>query len=255
MHETSTSGYGSLAALVYEIDKPVGRSFGDIEFYRQRLRSLGAKAVLEPAAGNGRMLIPLHKDGFELTGFDNSPHMLAFLRRNCTRYEVSPDIAEASFADFKFDRVFDAVVLPAGTFQLLEDRSEALAFLKRCWQHLRPGGSMILDLDAASAFAHPEACVREWRLKDGRSISLREDVISHDVAAQTVVYAHHYRLISAGELRCAQSESFRLRWWRVDEAIDHLHEAGFTDVTVSGNYCSKHAPGDDDTITMVATRP
>ncbi len=34
--------YGSLAAWVYHLDKPIGRSFGDIEFYREGLKDAAA---------------------------------------------------------------------------------------------------------------------------------------------------------------------------------------------------------------------
>jgi hypothetical protein len=32
--------YGRLGALVYDLDKPIGRSFGDIEFYKERFYCL-----------------------------------------------------------------------------------------------------------------------------------------------------------------------------------------------------------------------
>ncbi|CAA9461369.1 MAG: SAM-dependent methyltransferase [uncultured Rubrobacteraceae bacterium] len=35
----SLSSYGRLATEVYDIDKPIGHSFGDVEFYLGRLRS------------------------------------------------------------------------------------------------------------------------------------------------------------------------------------------------------------------------
>ena len=43
--------YGTLASWVYDLDKPVGRSFGDIEFYRERLSDCRG-TILEPAVGN-----------------------------------------------------------------------------------------------------------------------------------------------------------------------------------------------------------
>jgi hypothetical protein len=36
--------YGRLSAWVYDIDKPTGRSFGDIEFYRARLAGVAARS-------------------------------------------------------------------------------------------------------------------------------------------------------------------------------------------------------------------
>lgn len=68
--------YGKLASWVYDLDKPVGHSFGDQEFYRARLSQCDSGPVLEPAVGNGRLFIPLIEAGFEMEGFDASVEML-----------------------------------------------------------------------------------------------------------------------------------------------------------------------------------
>jgi hypothetical protein len=49
----SLGSYGRLATEAYDIDKPVGHSFGDVEFYLKRLKSCTGR-VLEPAVGTGR---------------------------------------------------------------------------------------------------------------------------------------------------------------------------------------------------------
>lgn len=69
--------YQSLSAKVYNFDKPIGASFGDIEFYESCLNQLSIKGpILEPAVGTGRLMIPLLKKGFDLKGFDTSKQML-----------------------------------------------------------------------------------------------------------------------------------------------------------------------------------
>ncbi len=64
--------YGALATEVYELDKPIGHSFGDVEYYIRQLSGVSGR-ILEPAAGTGRVLIPLLEAGFELEGLDSSP--------------------------------------------------------------------------------------------------------------------------------------------------------------------------------------
>ena len=39
--------------------------------------------ILEPAVGNGRILIPLLEKGLDVEGFDFSEDMLALLQKNC----------------------------------------------------------------------------------------------------------------------------------------------------------------------------
>ncbi|XTD81001.1 hypothetical protein AB8849_11805 [Proteus vulgaris] len=49
--------YHSLSAQVYQIDKPIGCSFGDVEYYQERLKGVNGK-ILEPAVGNWENLDP-----------------------------------------------------------------------------------------------------------------------------------------------------------------------------------------------------
>ena len=83
----SLSSCGRLATEVYDIDKPIGPPFGDVEFYLGRLRSCTGR-VLEPAVGTGRMMIPLLEAGIEVEGVDNSPEMLAICRARCAERGV-----------------------------------------------------------------------------------------------------------------------------------------------------------------------
>ena len=64
--------YGSLAAEIYDIDKPFGK-LPDTAFYRDALKDLDGP-ILEPACGSGRTLVPLAEVGHEMWGFDTSAH-------------------------------------------------------------------------------------------------------------------------------------------------------------------------------------
>lgn len=252
MTHDNRSAYGSLAALVYDVDKPVGRSFGDVEFYGNRLITMGAREVLEPAAGNGRVLIPLAKSGFAMTGFDNSPEMLDHLRRNCADHDVAADVVDAAFDTFAFEKRFDAVILPAGSFQLIYDGSAAAAFLRRCRSHLRGGGQMIFNLDAEREFLDPTSSARTWQLRDGSTITLTESVSHFDAGSQQVEYAHRYEHLHDGRALSTQSEIFRLRWWRLDQIVPLLMASGFGDIVVSGGYQWRREPRPDQGFTLEA---
>ncbi|MFV7789733.1 hypothetical protein ACNO6Z_02635 [Aliarcobacter lanthieri] len=67
--------YGKLSSEVYELDKPIGSSFGDVEYYLSRLKDIKGP-ILEPATGTGRILIPLVEAGLDVSGFDLSNEML-----------------------------------------------------------------------------------------------------------------------------------------------------------------------------------
>jgi 2-polyprenyl-3-methyl-5-hydroxy-6-metoxy-1,4-benzoquinol methylase len=116
--------YAKLASWVYDLDKPVGRSFGDLEYYRQRLEPRRGP-VLEPAVGNGRVFVPLLEAGFAMEGFDAWEEMLACCREECKRRNLSARLTRQTFEDFSYDTGFSAIVVPAGSFQLLADAASA----------------------------------------------------------------------------------------------------------------------------------
>lgn len=91
--------YGRLATEVYEIDKPVGRSFGALEYYVRHLAGVTGR-ILEPATGTGRVLIPLLEAGFAVEGLDSSPEMLAVCRQHCRDRGLDPVLREANMTTF-----------------------------------------------------------------------------------------------------------------------------------------------------------
>src|SRR5262245_54211306 len=114
------TGYKRLSAWAYDLDKPPGRSFGDIEFLLARLAGC-TKPILEPAVGTGRVFIPLLEAGFSIEGFDASDDMLARCRAHCRARGLSPRLDKMRFEDFEYDHAFAAIIVPAGTFELIDD--------------------------------------------------------------------------------------------------------------------------------------
>ena len=87
------SYYSKLSSEVYDIDKYVGLSFGDVEFYSARLASYTGN-ILEPGVGTGRILIPLLEKGLKVDGFDVSNEMLKVCRNNCEKRGLNPKLFE-----------------------------------------------------------------------------------------------------------------------------------------------------------------
>lgn len=243
--------YGTLAAWVYHLDKPIGRSFGDIEFYRERLKGCRGP-VLEPAVGNGRVLLPLLEAGHDMQGFDASPEMLDYCRRECAARGFAPKLDLQRFEAFKAERAFDAIILPAGSFQLIVDAVAARDVLRRFREALRPGGRLIVDLDPAAAFIDAADRQRSWQAGDDL-LTLQERRLETDAVRQTTVSLLTYEHRQNGRLVLAEEELFSLRWWGVAEFAEAFGAAGFVDVVVSADYRRGAVPdGDSKSITFDA---
>lgn len=254
MTDALSNRYAGLAARVYELDKPIGRSFGDVEFYAARLRDCGGP-VLEPAVGSGRVLVPLLEAGFEVVGFDASAAMLDLCRSACAARGLKADLSLARFDDFVSPTRFAAAILPAGSFQLIATAQEGLTALKRFCDHLAPGGRLILDIDPVSAVLASPGPPRRWSDPNGDVLTLTEERVDSDLLNQTVVSHLRYDLWTDGRLAASELELFVLRWWGIEEMRLALAATGFTDVIVSGGYDYGRPPRrGDEVITFEARR-
>lgn len=120
--------YGTLATEVYELDKPIGHSFGDVEYYARELAGMRGK-ILEPAVGTGRILIPLLEAGLDVDGLDSSREMLAVCRQHCRDRGLDPVLREADMTAFTQPGAFEAVIIPTGSITLLDGRDATLGAL------------------------------------------------------------------------------------------------------------------------------
>lgn len=226
--------YATLAAWVYELDKPVGRSFGDVEFYLERLNGVSGP-VLEPAVGNGRLFVPLLEAGLDVKGFDASDEMLAYCRTACESRSLPASLSRQTFEAFSYDERFEAILVPLGSIQLVTDYEAALGVLKRFHDHLAPGGRLILDLDAIDGFLDAPHSVRTWKAGDDL-LTLTADRIDTDYVGQTTTTSLRYEHWRAGKLVDSEIDLFGLRWWGVAEFELALRAAGFVEVTACGDY-------------------
>ncbi|MCW4455792.1 class I SAM-dependent methyltransferase [Flavobacterium sp. MXW15] len=239
--------YAALAARVYDLDKPVGRSFGDVEFYLERLKGLNGP-VLEPAVGNGRLFVPLLEAGVAMEGFDASGEMLGYCRRACESRSLHAGLSRQTFQDFSYPERFDAIVVPLGSFQLITRHEEALAVLRRFHEHLAPGGRLILDLDAIDGFLGAPHSVRTWQAGGDELLTLTADRTGTDFVAQTTTTCLRYEHWRAGRLVDTEIDLFCLRWWGVAEFEMALRAVGFTEVVACGDYRHGRAPRMGDGI-------
>lgn len=246
--------YGQLAAEVYDLDKPIGHSFGDVEYYREHLSGVEGR-VLEPAVGTGRMLVPLLEAGCTVDGTDVSPEMLERCKANCRAYGLDPVLHQADMTSYVETAAYEAVILPAGSIVLLDRDAAARAL--RCFRDcLRPGGRLILDLDPPQAVEQPIALasLRNWRSGD-ELWTIRTDHLEHDALANRVTRWLRYEKWRDGRLVATELQIFALQLWSLPEFTRLVTDSGFTDVTVTADYRTDARPSADSHVwTVHATR-
>jgi SAM-dependent methyltransferase len=253
-HAMSLGSYGKLATEVYDIDKPIGHSFGDVEFYLEKLRSCTGR-VLEPAVGTGRVLIPLMEAGLEVEGMDNSPEMLAICRARCAERGLDPVLHEGDIGSLFLPDRYEAIIIPAGSFLLIERREESLGALRRFREHLAPGGHLILDLEVQTDVRTDISSTRTWETPQGETITVESKLVDVNFLEQYTVSHLRYDKWRDGELVKTELQRFALRWYGLQEFELALKSVGFIDVVVCADYKLGSRPSHaDQTFTFEARR-
>lgn len=244
--------YGELASEVYDLDKPIGSSFGDVEYYGDQLRGIDGP-VLEPAVGTGRILIPLLEAGITVHGFDNSPHMLDLCRRNCAARGLNPELAEEDMRQFVEPEAFAAVIVPTGSIVLLDGAGETTSALNCFARCLRPGGRLIIDVPAPRLISSPDP-MRHWRCGDYMWTLQTLGVDYDPVVNQTTRWLRYDKWLD-GDIVGSELQPFRLQHWSIAEFDDMLAEAGFRERRLTADYGPTAPSSDSDDWTFQAVRP
>jgi SAM-dependent methyltransferase len=231
---TTTNRYGSIAAEIYDIDKPFG-ALPDTKFHLERFKGFQG-AILEPACGSGRTLVPLLEAGCDVTGFDPSEEMLAQCRARCAQAGFEPDVSNQRFEDFSFDRRFAAILIPAGSFTLIDRFDVAMAVLRRFHDHLAPGGVVVLDIQPLTFLTRGEADRRQWIAENGDLLTLEGVVVNMDWTLQRGETLLRYERWRDNRLVESQLEPMTQRYWGLEEFALALTATGFTNIQVSGGY-------------------
>lgn len=249
------SYYSKLCTEVYDLTKPVGCSLnGDIEYYQERLKSCSGR-ILEAAVGSGRFLIPLLEAGYTVDGIDYSPEMLESCRKRCEERGLHSNLYEARLQDFTLPHQYEAIIIPTGSFCLLEDREDSLAALRCFYKHLAPGGRLIVDLHLPYDWKPAEITTSTFSLPDGDGITMECRSIEMDWLHQYTVSYIKYEKWRQGKLIQSELQRFALRWYGVEEFKLILSSLGYADITCSADYVYGQQPSRaDQMITFEAIR-
>lgn len=225
---------GGLAVESYDLftaaaDGPLA---GDTAFYLELALAPGG-AVLELAAGSGRVMLPLARAGVDVTGLDISQPMLDIAARRLEAEGLSAPLVCASMSDFDLSRRFDLVLVPARAFQHLIEPAEQRQALACIHAQLKPGGRLVLDMfdpalehcvgTPAPAPAREATDPVSGRRFRRTGLGRMTDPVRQVVGERLRIEA----LDADGAVLAAEETSWMLRWATRQEMAYLLELAGF----------------------------
>ena len=125
------------------------RADAENNFFQDILKAHGVNTVLDIACGTGYHVVTLAADGFNVTGSDGAPNMLAQARANAQRFgQPNVRLVEADWthlADAFPGQRFDAVICLGNAFTHLFDESDRVQTLNHVHRLLNDDGVAIID--------------------------------------------------------------------------------------------------------------
>ena len=123
----------------------------DVEFIINLLKKYGCKNVLEPFCGTGRILIPIAKNNFKITGIDNSEMMINCLDSKIENIPIeirnNIKIIQGDVTNLDWLSNYDAVILGGNCFFELASLEGQESVLYKAYGAVNNNGYIFIDND------------------------------------------------------------------------------------------------------------
>jgi ubiquinone/menaquinone biosynthesis C-methylase UbiE len=252
--------YRGLKVSTWDLLRGDTSRWADRSFYRDLIARFGQPA-LDVGCGTGRLLLDYLADGVDIDGVDNSPEMLALCREKAQQLGLRPSLFQQSMVALDLPRRYRTILVPSSSFQLLFEPAQATAAIRRFFEHLEPGGALVMPFMVVWREGDPRE--KDWALvvekvrpEDGATVR-RWARAWHDSAAQLEHTEDRYEVVRDGEILASElrRQSPAGRWYTQAQVRDLYRAVGFGDIQLLSKF--QHAPAsEDDTLfTAVGTRP
>lgn len=232
----------------------------DRPFYRQIIAESG-QPVLDVGCGTGRLLLDYMMQGIDIDGVDNSPEMLALCRQKAQQLGIKPALYQQGMETLALPRTYCTILVPSSSFQLVIEPEDARKALHRFFQHLAPGGTLVMAFLAYHTGDNKEPIVTgEWqqevtRPEDG-AIVRRWSRSTIDRVNQLEHTEDRYDVIVNGEVVASESlsRSPATLIYTQEQVVKLMESAGFTNVHVCSGFTRQPATPTDAVFTVLGTK-
>ncbi len=173
--------------------------YEDYPLTEQWARSLGGP-LLDLACGTGRMALRMAAQGYQVTGVDITPEMIARARQKAAKQSISIDWVVADARTFHLQKQFPFIYMLENVFQFFLTREDQEALLARVREHLLPEGCFLFETRNPSPrnlleVRHPEP--QQYTTPDGGQLVTTEE-LHYDPMTQIQHYTRYLKFLHPG---------------------------------------------------------
>lgn len=253
--------YTGMMAQFWDLLRGDSAHWTDRFFYKEVVTQCGQPA-LDVGCGTGRLVLDFMADGIDIDGVDNSQEMLDLCRVKGAQVGLQPTLYLQSMTALALPRRYQTILVPSGSIQILIEPHDVRAAMQNFFNHLLPGGTLIIAFYQLWTGGPVGPTAREeWmrevvRPEDG-AILRRWSRSTYDLVNNLEHTEHRYDLIRNGEVVVSQrfTRSPGTRGYTQAQAHQIFQEAGFVDVRVTSAFTHEPAQADDTLFTVWGTKP
>lgn len=212
----------------------------DLNLYENFAQLCGGP-LLELACGSGRLLVPLAREGYTLTGVDRSARMLKLAQEALEQAGVAAQctLVQEKMSQLRLGQKFRLAFIALGSFGHVCTRQEQRQTLAAVRDHLASGGKFILDISNADVryMEHLSGQVLHqgtWPREDGTMLSHFVSPASSPTK-HLLELTHFYEEHRQGEAVLRTVITTHLYLFERNEVELLLEEAGFEIAGVYGD--------------------
>ena len=192
--------------------------------------------ILELCCGTGRLTLPIAKDGYDITGVDFTPSMLALAKEKTVQEGLRIKFVEGDMRTLDLPDQYYLIFIPFNSIHHLytnEDVFMAFSVVKR---HLKEGGLFLLDCFNPNIQYIGEAekelkKIAEYTTRDGRKVLIKQ-LMRYENAPQINRIEWHY--VINGEFDSIQNLDMRLFF--PQQLDSYLERSGFEIIQKFGDF-------------------
>jgi SAM-dependent methyltransferase len=218
--------------------------------------------ILELACGTGRLVLPLAREGLDVTGLDLSQNMLTIARQKLAQepaeVQARLKLVDGDMSKFSLDRKFGLIFIAFRSFQNLLERENQRSCLECCREHLMPKGRFALNIfnPNLSKISQPGEVhfdFGESLMSDGNRLRHTADT-TYDTVNQLLSARMNFDVIDASGKVSAHEYPLELRYYFRFEMEWMLEACGFEVEALYGNFDKSPLQADSPEMIFVARR-
>lgn len=252
--------YHGLMAETWDLFRGDTSQWEDRFFFLECIKEYG-QPVLDVGCGTGRLLLDYLAQGIDIDGVDNSPEMLALCRQKAQAQGLSPQVYEQWMETLQLPRLYQTILVPSSSFQLLLEVDKAQRAMKRFYAHLLSGGALVMPFMLLWKPGDPletgawELSAEKTRPSDG-ALFRRWSRARYDTQAQLEHTEDRYQKLVNGHVVLEEYhlQSPATRWYTQAQAVDLYRQAGFKQVDVLHGFSFEPVMKDDTLFTVVGIK-